>query len=311
MAGLEKTSRLFNLLLWLLKSGHHGISLDYILDEYHISRKTLSRDLKELNKINDFLTVHIDKNAQRLSASFNPSFSKKNTHESENLKNRFDIFHQVDRTLTQDEAIVVHPKDQIHLKISQHELSYLIHGCISAQAVTLHYHGKERILLPLFFCYYGERWYLIGASSPQGFIFKFRADKIAAVKIQKYHKKPTFGAHFSSVTHIQHAKSKLLEIIHDSQNIFVDLNQEKKLKISFRFYFDLEFIKKEVNQFRLLPSSQKDAQNVQCIEIEFRGYQEAKMFMNKWLGHFSILAPEWIIDQYMGEVEEALDILKV
>ena len=66
MASVEKTSRLFNFLTWLLQSGESGISIDYIIKEYDISKKTFLRDLKELNKISNIIEVNYDKENQRI-----------------------------------------------------------------------------------------------------------------------------------------------------------------------------------------------------------------------------------------------------
>ena len=130
-------------------------------------------------------------------------------------------------------------------------------------------------------------------------------------KFKLIEKKPSFGVGFENEEARDASKRELLKRIEDSQNIFVDLNQSKKLKVTFRFYFSLEFIKKQIKHFKLIELDKVKDNQVNVIEIEFMGFAEARTFMNKWLGHFSILEPEWIIDQYASETEEAVDILRV
>mgnify|MGYP000595289189 CR=1 FL=1 len=50
-------------------------------------------------------------------------------------------------------------------------------------------------------------------------------------------------------------------------------------------------------------------QDITDLEITFSGYNEAKNFMNSWLGHFQILAPESLRLKYTDFLEEALGII--
>ena len=197
VAGVEKTTRLFNFLLWLIKSGNHGIATDTILEEYRISRKTLLRDLKELNKINDLISVSIDKESSRVYTEFYYTKKKPNTQKDDR---QFNIFHQAsfpgddrfDVNVTHHSQLNLGKINITHqslLSLSTHEFHHLINACMKANPVSFVYHHKERVILPLFFYYYGHRWYLVGVGSLDQRVRKFRLDKIESIKIQTYRKK--------------------------------------------------------------------------------------------------------------------------
>ena len=306
---MEKTNRCFNFLLWLIKAGKAGISIPYILDEYQISRKTFRRDLKELDKIDELLTIRYDNGRERVFAEWMGPEEKKNS--SESLEDRFHFFHRVSQDLEKQEEIHIRQSSDFQLRIQPYELHYILQAILNQTFVCFRYHNKERNALPLFFCHYSERWYLLCLVHPTGRVLKFRMDAIEKVEIRRYKHPLCIEDLLPSNLDIDRLKKTMLARIERSQNIFVDLNEEKNIRIAFRFYISRELLTRDIRHYHYLRQPAPEDAHVHEIEVEFYGYEEARAFMNKWLGKFSILSPEWLIDQYISDLEESIDILKV
>ncbi|HMB01607.1 MAG TPA: hypothetical protein VKS21_11530, partial [Spirochaetota bacterium] len=95
-----------------------------------------------------------------------------------------------------------------------------------------------------------------------------------------------------------------------AQNIFINLNRDRDIKVKFRFRLDEELIKSEFKKYESLGFPDPEDRSVQDLTLAFSGFREAYQFMLRWLGCYSVLAPEWIIDVFQNNVEEALDELR-
>ena len=316
MSATDKTSRCFNFLLWLLEAGKNGISVDHILKEYHISKKTFLRDIKEMSKINDLLAIRYNKVEQRIYASWknSPTFTQKKIDKvvRPNESPLTTFFHQLDnKKLVNNDKVYVSLNVKTELNLQTHELNYLLNGIINQEFVNFTYHQKERNAIPLLICEYSGRWYLLALVHPIGKVFKFRIDEIEKVELKCYKQPLSVTSLLKNDKSIDALKRRVLKVLASSQNIFVDLNHIQTLKITFRFYFPLDFLKKEIKGFNLLSKRFKTDPSVHDIEIGFSGYEEARTFLNKWLGKYSILKPDWIAEQYINDVEEFLDMLQI
>ena len=215
------------------------------------------------------------------------------------------------KELSKDPNLYVHEISQSTVRITPVELNYLLEATLKEEFINIRYNQKDRDIIPLFFCYYSERWYLLCLTHPSGKIFKFRLDTIQTVKIQKYKTPLRLNKLLPKETNLSQLKETVLQRINESKNIFVDLNETEVIKVQFRFYFSIAYLKKEIKHFRFMKQPNPNDDTVQEIELEFHGFEEAKTFLKKWLGKYSILNPEWLIDQFSNEMEESLDILRV
>ena len=323
MSTTDKTSRCFNFLLWLLEAKEGGIAVDYILQEYQISKKTFLRDIKELNKISDLLDLKYNTAAQRVYAHWKGGKEGKggklismvppSEGSTASAQKTFPtLFHQLkNKTTANNDEVCFSLNTKFELKLEPYELTYLLNGIIKREFVNFTYHQKERDVVPLMFCEYAERWYLLALVHPIGKVLKFRVDEIEKVQLKRYRQPLSLFSLIDRDDDIDSLKQRVLKVIQFSQNVFVDLNNLDTLKINFRFYFPLDFLNKEIKQFKLLDKNVRGDPGVHDVELHFHGYEEAKVFLNKWLGKYSILAPDWIAEQYISDVEEALDIIQV
>jgi predicted DNA-binding transcriptional regulator YafY len=304
MAEQNKTRRFFDLIRWLQKEGQAGISKARIIDEYGISEKTFSRDIEELADILPG-TIKYDADDQRLFANlFNPQGAKNETSSASIALPGSIAAHTKSGQSLPSGSLLFH-QPQNTLKISEREYSQLLESVIENTTVEFVYRDKRRLGVPLFFCYYAERWYLFVWMSESALIHKFRLDQFQSVV------RPLIPSPSSSPD-LSERRKEAAEKIRQSHNIFVDINAAEKLKIHFRFFRSVDYLKRELSAYETIEPALSEGRNekdVSDVRIAFSGYQEAQIFMNKWLGHFQILEPADIRLRYLSEIEEAMDIL--
>ncbi len=296
----NKTRRFFDLIRWLQKEGQTGISKQRIIAEYGISEKTFTRDIEELEEILP-KTIRYDHDDQRIFASlFNPGLESKQTGVEVSPKLPLGATGQ---SPPGENTLFHQPQNTLKIKVREYE--DLMSAVIESASIDFTYRGKRRTGIPLFFCYYAERWYVFMWLQENDLIYKFRLDQFQQVL------RPLIPSGQQPLS-LGDRRKEASEKIRRSHNIFVDVNASEKLTIHFRFFFSADYLKEELGSYENLEPVEVEntkSKEVTDVQISFLGYQEAQIFMNKWLGHFQILKPEAIRVRYLNELEEAMDII--
>ena len=193
MADQNKTRRYFDLYLWLTKAGNEGIARESILDEYQISEKTFSRDLEEIQEIFPFLDIRYERELKRLycnsqlAAAGDAGSPPNGVHSTApgssglgNVEEKINIFGSAHMDAVKD-AFMVHLSDATRLMINNDEFQNLIDALKEQRVLEFYYRQKTKKAMPLFFCYYTERWYLFCLAAPDYTLKKYRLDLVEKV----------------------------------------------------------------------------------------------------------------------------------
>lgn len=321
MRDKNKTERFFDLFTWLSQSGESGISYDSIVEEYKISDKTFHRDIEELGTIFPFLNLRYDKEERRLFghlqfagggagklatatsgvASGATLPDEKGNPLRNKIENKIDILQKVENK-NANEAVLLHIEDSTKLSMSDAEFSILLDCILSKKIAVFTHKNRIRQCIPLFMCYYTDRWYLFCYNLSGAKIVKYRLDLIEKIS----HEILRDSSKLPSESDLEELHLQSVEKIKKSHNIFIDLNSDETVEISLRFFFPLSYIKQEIQGATSLTAV--DAE-ITDLSIEFSCYSEAKMFLTKWLGVFQILEPESFRQRFIDDLEEALGIL--
>jgi predicted DNA-binding transcriptional regulator YafY len=303
----NKTKRYFDLLRWLAQTGKEGIHRDSIISEYDISQKTFRRDIDEINELFPLLNLSYDKDTSRLTCSALPEMFpvKSSSNQAVDIINEVDdqinIFKHT-QLQSDSSAYVLHFNSYNQHSLTNEQLSDLADAILKQNSIHFIYKNKNREGIPLFLCFYTVRWYLFCLSSSDTQLRKFRLDMITNISsnlISKQAKLP--------ISKLSDIKKDALYKIKSSQNIFIDLTSKNILSVTFRFFFSQEYIKKEIIHTDKIKKT--TTPDVTDVTISFSGYNEARIFMNKWIGHFQILSPEEIRTRYIDDIEDALGII--
>lgn len=292
MAEQNKTRRFFDLILWLQKEGRSGISRDRICDEYKISEKTFLRDVQELCELLP-TAVRYDREEDRLFATLS-LLERKGGPSPQTAP------HPGKMGAVPAEALVERPGTPSH-SLTDSEFQSLLEAVLEGGAVDFYYREKTRTGFPLFFCRYAERWYLFLFMADGGGIRKFRLDQVhrpARPLVAPVPPKDLTGL-----------KQEAADRIRKSHNIFVDLNAKEPLSANLRFFYPASFLREQIPRMESVGNPDPSDPSVTDAKIEFSGYNEARVFLNGWLGHFQILGPPELRARYSEELEEALDSL--
>ncbi|HMB00553.1 MAG TPA: WYL domain-containing protein [Spirochaetota bacterium] len=308
MAAQKKIERIIDLMKWLAASGSSGLARSSVLAEYEISAKTLNRDLEEIGRLFPFFKVKFDADEERFYCQDNSFFKKeKPAAGSDSLKQelseKVNIFK--DNHNLRNDSFILHFSSGTNDPQARASSGLLLEAVLEQKAVVFSYKNKSNItIIPFFFCYYSENWYLISLDIASRLIKKYRIDFIHDITLPLI--RP--GEQLST-QQLKEKKQNVINKINASKNIFIDLNERKTITISFRFFIDYTILKKDIKAMQNVSFPDKNDNSVVDFKISFNGFKEAKIFMNNWLGSFHIKKPEHLRQRYLEELEEAMDIV--
>ncbi|HBE03664.1 MAG: hypothetical protein A2096_09450 [Spirochaetes bacterium GWF1_41_5] len=300
----KKYSRMLEFIGWLYEHRHSGLSLAAIFSEFNYHDRTLKRDREEIERIFPDIEINIDRDKKRVFADFSrvkhPLIQFAANRVSGELDQKINIFQEQYRKNLPADALIIKLKECAGAGNNE-ILAGIISAIVKKTPVACAYNGPGiRVFIPLFLFYASENWYVCGMTGDHQ-AQTHRLDKITSVT------ECADDFCIPSAADYARIRGLAVENVRKRQNVFADLTGENTFTADLRFYIAPDYLKKEITSFperyELLPDGSVR------FSLEFSCYYEAWIFLNKWLGHFTIEGPADFKADYIGELKRALKIV--